>query len=1187
MNEPRYSLARTDMALRVPLSGVQQIEASAGTGKTYTISGLYVRLVAEHQLEVRQILVMTFTKAATEELRQRLRQRLAVCAQVAAQPWLHQGAPPADASGEQLWALSLLRGVLEKGDETAAQLARRLEQAVTRMDEAAIFTIHGFCQRVLGEYTSLIDGVSGMLALEPSDRDLLEVFAADAWLRLGGSVDEAERCALQAFGTTPQALADTLKGLVDFAGRIEPAAEGDEVAPEHPDTARAALVQAWVEGGDAAVSVFGDAFHAGHLNKGSYKESSLEQLQALRARLLGGGWPSMAQLQKFAGKKLKGSVKSNQPPFRGHAAFTAIDAWLQTDRAWQMYIRSRLPRVLHRLVDEARGWLAMRKRDLVRMSYADQVDWVHRGLNDGTHGARLRKALRTQYPVALVDEFQDTDVRQFEIFRHLYEREGTLFCIGDPKQAIYGFRGGDVHAYLRAKRLADHHWSLDHNYRSAPGLLAACEALFTQRGEVFVEDGIAFEQVQPGGHVADAALQVATGRVAPMTVWRLPDAPVGGGKPGLETLLAASCAGAVARLLAPDAASLDGGSLRPGSIAVLVDSNRQAMRVQDALADAGVPAVCQRRESVYASEEATELRRILDAMLAPRHAGLARAALSTRLLGRRLGDLAAMLDTDADWRAELDDLRARWLQRGVLAMLERLGERHARRLLSEPGGERVLSNLMQIGDALQAEARHLSSVHAQRDWLARRIERADDHNEEEQLRLDSDAARVQIMTVHASKGLEFDLVFLPFTALMQATPPSKGAFASYHDGDDLVKRFIASGSDERDPDDDAALAAAQREDLAEGVRKLYVGVTRARHACWFSAGTAAPKFKGHVLDWVLPEGVDALFGASAGHVLAQALPEPAVLDTLRANVGETLQARVFTRSMDRDWRSHSFTRLAEGGHGAFPELATRDDKEAATGPAQKVPALGAGLHGSRFGSAVHDMLERIDFAAWSDPDAVLPESQRVIVERALAAQGFVSSAARAPVEGLLRRTLCTPFLDDLTLARLPREQRREEMEFHFGMDGTDPRALLDLMHAHGYQTQRLDFAHVGRRLAGLMTGIIDLVLVHEGQWWVVDYKTNHLGDTTDDYAPARLQDAVRASDYDLQYLIYTVALHRWLGQVLGADYDYARDFGGIRYLYLRGMGMGAADNGIFADRPPAELVLGMDELLRAPGRAGT
>ena len=310
---------------------------------------------------------------------------------------------------------------------------------------------------------------------------------------------------------------------------------------------------------------------------------------------------------KYSGRKLKASTLKNAPDFPGHAAFDAIDDWIACEQAREARVRQLAPAVLHRLVAEARSWLAARKHDLARMSYADQIDWVHQGLGQGARGERLARALRSQYPVALVDEFQDTDARQYAIFDRLYGGRGTLFCIGDPKQAIYGFRGGDVQAYLKAGRQADAHWTLARNFRSSPAYLAACEALFSVREDAFVEPGIGFTPVTAGGRVGDGELCLGTGPVAPMTLWRVPAKPPPGGKDAHLDQLAAACAETIVQLLAPGAAKLKGRPLGPASLAVLVDTNRQAMCMQDALAARGVPAVCLRRESVFATDEAVEL----------------------------------------------------------------------------------------------------------------------------------------------------------------------------------------------------------------------------------------------------------------------------------------------------------------------------------------------------------------------------------------------------------------------------------------------------------------------------------------------------------------------------------------------------------------------------------------------------
>ena len=425
-----------DLALAVPLDGMQLIEASAGTGKTFTIAGLYVRLIVERNLSVRQILVMTFTRAATEELRGRLRARLGLCAALATSPAADPQAPePRDERDyERRWALALLRRARATG-MTADELSRRLRGAAMGMDEAAIFTIHGFCQRVLSEHGAFLGGVVPGAELVPSDRDLLDDFAADFWLRVAGGGDTGQVDALQSLAATPGDLAHKLSELVAFAGAIEPLADA---VPEDADVNAAwqQLAAAWAAHGDAAVDVFSACFDGGHLNAGRFRAGCVEQLRTLAGRLRDGYRPTGDELGKFAQTRIASAVKKGCPPFAGHAAFAAIDDWLAAQSIADLRRRAMLPGLLQRAVGEAREWLRERKCALARLSYDDQIGRVHDGLHDGGSARRLAAALREQFPCALVDEFQDTDARQFAILETLYKGKGTLFVIGDPKQAI-------------------------------------------------------------------------------------------------------------------------------------------------------------------------------------------------------------------------------------------------------------------------------------------------------------------------------------------------------------------------------------------------------------------------------------------------------------------------------------------------------------------------------------------------------------------------------------------------------------------------------------------------------------------------------------------------------------------------------------------------------------------------------
>ena len=1192
-----------DLALNMPLDGMQLIEASAGTGKTFTIAGLYVRMVVERKLSVRQVLVMTFTRAATEELRQRLRKRLQLCAELADAAQADPAQPAQDASDvDRCWVLALLRRVRGQGGETAEALSRRLRMAVLEMDQAAIYTIDAFCQKVLTTWAMLLDDTVAGAQIEPSDRDLLEDFAADAWLRAAGEDDPLALQTLQSLAKDPATLAKLLSGLVSFAGAVEPMpAEKTAPAESLPDleATRRRLFVTWREHGAAAVDLFVSRYRAGQINKNKFRQGSIEALHELAARLDRGLEPDAKQLARFALDKVQGAVNKGGEAFPDMPAFAAIQAWRDDLQTVEQILREQLPRTLQTVVAEARTWLAARKRELLRLSYNDLVEHLARGLTRGTRRTRLLKALREQYPCALIDEFQDTSPRQFSIFDTLYRDSGSLFLIGDPKQSIYAFRGGDVHAYLRAAERAreagnaPHH--LTHNYRSSPDMLVAIEAVFTATPDPFAQEGIAFEKVQWGGHVANDALAIKTASVPALTLWNVPDDLNADAK---RDFLAEACAVQVATLLADGTLGAERKPVRPGNVAVLVNTNNEAMLMQDILRRHGVAAVCLRRESIYRSREAGELLRILDALLAPSSLRLARGALVTELMGRRLSDLARMDEDPQAWRTALDELsqlHERWFARGLLAMLEHLAERHAPRLLALADGERRLGNLLQLGESLQSDARHLAGERALRDLLARRIRDADENNEEEQLRLESDAERVPIVTLHRSKGLEYDVVMLPFAAMTEVKAPSAGHLALYHHDDGTAaRRLLLYKSDERKPRDappDAQAEAgicdrAKAEILAEKVRCLYVGMTRARHACWMSTGKNA--VLAHVFG---DDGSGTTLARGHEGLIASMIPAPDEAAPRPAPAPDRdILVRRFGRTLRRDWWVHSFSQLADGEHDSVGALPGAGDEPAADGeevPVEDDAQVTGWPRGARYGNAVHAVLEKTDMATWLDADGC-PPGERSLLERELRGAGYAGEEQARALAGTVRlvaAAVSTPIVGDLRLADLKDADRRAEMAFHFGIDGAAPADIVALLHEHGYQRQRRDFARVRGQLRGMMTGIIDLVFRHQGQWWIVDYKTNYLGPRREDYAPARLTAAVAASDYDLQYLIYTVALHRWLRQSLGEAYDYARDIGGVRYLFLRGMDPAdPSGHGIHADRPAAALIEALDDLLRAPVR---
>jgi len=1101
-------MSAPDLALSMPLTGLQLIEASAGTGKTFTLAGLYLRLVVEQRHAVDEILAVTFTDAAAQELKSRLRARLAACASL-----LEADASLAiegDDSAEARQAKQLIAAAL--AHETGEELSRRLRLATLDIDHAPISTIHGFCRRALAEF-GVLAGRALQGELVANDRDLIDTAAADYWRLTATAADPADFLTLQAAFRKPETFAKTLATLVPGTRRLLPA------------------------------SGVGD--RAGAL--------------------------------------------------------------------------------LHDALARVRTRVAEAKRAAARHSHDDTIRELHDALA-GDGGAALAARLHARHPVALIDEFQDTDAQQFAIFDAIYAEHGDLILIGDPKQAIYAFRGGDVHTYLRASKRIANKQTLAHNFRSSPAYLRALNALYANAGErAFAQAGIDYQLLLPGDKAADDDLLIDGAPAMPLTFWRDEDGTLHRGSKGKAApQLAAACASAVFDLLAPDRALLrekPGGPhrpLMPSDIAVLVARHDEAMEIQHALSARGIASASVTRRSVFAGKEAAELYALLNALADFDEARL-RGALTARLFGATAADFARYAAAPPRWSAQLDafaEWRRVWSVRGVAAMLALVFEKHAAMLLREPQGERRMTNWLQLAELAQVAAADCIGLRGLVDWLAARIAHADHDNEDEQLRLESDSGRVKIYTFHKSKGLQFPVVFLPFAGLSRNANNHFPREYRYRESDGAAATWIAfDKAASETPEATAARQAAAREDLAERLRVLYVALTRACCAAFVAADpvgsgepsallhllgldeTKAAKKSGDQSDTVsvrLAQRLGAVRSAAQGSIRVAPLPAQATTRHASANAASTVgAARTMPRAVRDDWRIVSYSRLASG---ARDQVRTdRDDESAAAvivaDAATTAPA--SALRGARFGTAFHELIEVADFVAWRDwRGRGAPLGQDALVERIVRRHALAADAAAAGVvlADLVARTLNAPLPLGARLADLAPGSYRAEMPFHFSLGHVDTTRWLTLLHEHGYvrERRRFDLA----RIEGLMTGVLDLVVLHAGRWWVIDYKTNFLGtpapdatDATNPYASAALSTAVRDSEYDLQYLIYLTALHRWL-KSRDPQYDYARDIGGALYLFVRGLDTRGTD-GVHADTPSATLIEALDALLGPAREAAT
>jgi exodeoxyribonuclease V beta subunit len=1185
--------------------GVTLFEASAGTGKTWSLAAVALKLVVEEGVEISELVVVTFTRAATAELRSRVRDRL-----VGAAAALVSDSEPEEPLLASLWNVS---------PQDREVRVRRLRAAIESFDECLISTIHGFCQRMLVQHA--FDS------------------GADFGLELAGEFDAAKE--------------------------------------------------------EACTDIFLRELYDADLNR--------EEFLTKDCHL------TLPELKDLASTAVRDPDLPLDPP-PPPASLAKLSA-AQLRSKWAQEIRETL---------EAHG------RRTRTQTFQDLLRGLARRLGpEASAAARaaLIEAIRGRFRAALIDEFQDTDPHQWRIFSALFGTpDRYLFLVGDPKQAIYGFRGANLNVYFAAAEKADRASTLLTNYRSDQAYLEAIAALFSHAqffGEL--ESGgfqpVAAAEPDPPARVTckgntDAVcweplqLRFFDGEHQRGRRWAQ------AGRWTVERPLATLVADDIVRLLsselslpAPEKeAPEDAPPVRigPRDVAVLVRSHKQAHAVEAALRKAKVPAVITGAVSVYHSEAAEDLLAWLEALSQPRSDGPARRAAVTRTFGWT-GTSLQELDAEdpaalAEWHTwlvSLAEAREAFAKRG-LARAFRLqldAMQVTERLLGAAGGERHVTDLDHVVELLARVAAEerlgLSGLVAH--LLRERGRRSRDvEGDARRLRLDRDDDAVRILTMHVAKGLEFPFVFAPFLWT--------GAFISKGDtlntiaprADDPTDRVLDLHVEEKEPPKQARLAKVWIENSVELRRLLYVAMTRAKHctvlytghvddlpisplALALHSGNTEPDEDEHV-PWPSHFGsagrsdaelADARVGVwrfrelerlaqelshehGGARIRVERCPEAEWLKWTGApSSPEELSVRPFTRAaLERQWGRTSFTALSRGSKrheedeeperegvdhdadaassdGELPgeELAEEEEKglDGPDVPLARFPA------GAAQGSALHAVFEHLDFAALH-PDVDAAEGTAAlekVLDEQLPRFGFSAAAHTSVLVPGLRHTLRTPLggpLGDLRLCDLQRRDRLDEMAFDLPIAG-------GRAHGQGQFVGHLQIAALAAAcirapgqpplppgasedlarlsadpVAGFLTGSIDLIfrapVEGRDRWFLADYKSNRLDphrtgrSPVAHYSPARMKREMVAHHYVLQYHLYALALHRWLRWRLGDAYDPHRDLGGSYYLFLRGMTGDKTPrqdeqvHGVYFDAVPVDVLERLDALFTLPAVLG-
>uniref|UniRef100_E6QEN8 DNA 3'-5' helicase n=1 Tax=mine drainage metagenome TaxID=410659 RepID=E6QEN8_9ZZZZ len=1188
--------------LHLPLHGSRLIEASAGTGKTWTIAALYLRMILGHGSEAERfprpllpedILVMTFTRAATQELKERIRDRLQTAARYF-RGTEHPARP--DPFLEALLA--------DHPDPVVrARAAHQLALAADAMDDSAIFTIDAWCQRTLREH-AFATGSDFRETLLLDETDLRDDAVRDFWrqevyplsepalgevLQLFSSPDKIRQetealCKLDPPLPVPEStLADWLPDAL-AAPRRQLATLKAQWAAEHD--AFAEWLSGLVNGPKADNPLNGNTLSAAIVSRA---------LAALR------DWADHSdplipdepdKCQRLSASKLPEYCK-NKPPLVLHPAAETLDTLFRELET----IAQQFTRLHGEIRTHAAAWINARlsrlKAQSGQVSFADYQRRLARVLRDKTQGPALAARLRQKYPAALIDEFQDTSTLQYQIFDDIYHAadnnpDTLLLLIGDPKQSIYAFRGADIGSYLQARRLTEgRHYALGTNYRSSHALVSALNAIYTaaehddpQGAFAYAAPGadnpLPYQPVQAHGHQKVWRIH---GKAAPaLTFWGAGEKLNKGDY--LERCAAQAAECIVGLLDNPEAGFAQEGEitrrLEAKDIAILVRDRHEAASIRQALHHRQLRSVfLSEQDSVYASEEARELLLWLEAVAEPEDARRLRVALALPLLGQPLSALDAFHQNETAWEAQLEqfqDLSRQWRRQGVLAMLHHSIHQFgiAARLLTQPEGERRLTNLLHLGELLQQASATIDGPEALVRHLRQAIAAGSDQSDAHILRLESDAGLLRVVTIHAAKGLQYPLVFLPFIATCKAARANP--FTVIHSAEGQPAIHWESGD----------TTAAERARLQEDLRLLYVALTRAEHALWL--GLAAPKtagtpiFAGSAIAHLLGSERTARDLATLLEDCARLSPE-IVVETLPDSIPTTLFVRPrnnahnppaeYTASFEKHWGVASFSHLVR-------ELPA----DPAAPPTPRRAQAGAPWHrypqGMNAGTFLHDQLQRLAQNGFAQigQDHFVEQLHKTCTQAGLG--DWVGETAE-----WLQAIVHSP-LAPLTAALCDLSDTLSEMAFWFPSDALRSDDLDRLCQQHifpGADRPRLP----QRVIHGMMRGFMDLVFEQGGRYYVLDYKSNVLGSEDADYHAKALRDATLGHRYELQSSLYQLALHRLLRQRMGSRYRPETHLGGTLFFFLRGLQ--GPERGVL--HLPADLALldALDGLFGWPQRA--
>jgi exodeoxyribonuclease V beta subunit len=1168
--------------LSTPLEGINLIEASAGTGKTYTIATLMIRLLLENDLNINQILVVTFTEAATTELKDRIRKRLEEMRQVLL---IILEKNPVETSQPD----AVLLQIAQQCPEPILAL-EKIKSAIYGFDEAAIFTIHSFCRKTLQEF-AFESGALFDVELAGDQSEILEEIAQDFWRQ---KLYNANPLFLDYIISQKFTLENFISLLNkpswytnwDFLTLVPKVHLKPLSFSEEDYQIQFKKVQKIYQQNQLLIhNFFFNAIGTKSLSGKTYRKDWiikwLNELSVFaRSTQITPILPD--KFYKFTVNELNKNAKNNQT--FNHSFF--VEAQTLFDQATLLLgnYQQQILQLKHQLLSYANTELKKRQKKQHIQSFDDLLIDLHEALKeDNKERDKLINVINYKYQAALIDEFQDTDNLQYKIFYQLFEQK-CLFFIGDPKQAIYGFRGADIFSYIEASKQArEQIYTLSTNYRSTPSLIQATNTVFQNHLNPFHLEAIHFSNAQPAEKVS-SAFQPALHIHFLERHQQQENINKAFGKKKIADFIANKVV-----------TILNEKDFTAGDIAILVRKNKEAHLLQRTLQNYKIPAVLYSHENIFTSDEAIAMKYLLSALLETTNETAIKTALITDFFELNVEHIFLLSQDEHQWSIYLEyfqDHAEIWKNKGFMPMFRHLlfsnnpfFAHHIKlisHLLSFPNGERKLTNFLHLAEILHTtEKQEHFGMKELHKWLVEKINYLD-NEEEHELRLESDEKAVKLVTIHKSKGLQYPIVFLPFIWDGHLQIKNSAEEFIFHDPEQNNKLILALDSNNIDKNQ------AVIEEKAENARLLYVGLTRAQFACHTVFGVFKD-VENAAWTHLLFKGQQNLSKQSDQNLLneledvvqksQQTIQTSTITFDKRTvafqnneNNTEKLEVREIKRKLKNNWHIHSFTALSGQMQAAEDQIDNRtqrldtelnqqviieetDEMISEMGDIFDLPA------GAKIGNLLHEILEDLDFQSVDSN----------LIQMKMGFHRF-DEKYQITIEKLLNNVLNSRLKEDFCLADISLSQRLNELEFYFPVDLINANKLNTLLIPYWEQRWGLSFKKLFfYDWQGFMRGFVDLIFEHNGQYFLVDYKSNRLGKNLKDYAPEQLPQAMKEHHYFLQYHIYSVALHCYLEQRL-QDYDYEKHFGGVFYLFLRGMHPDYPQNGVFYDKPDASFI---------------